>query len=200
MNKKNIIISVAVVVIMIFSGGAFLLYSSYIKTKELQAKIKIEEEKTKQEMIKGQNEQKSVQVTVSKETVPASASADSKRRTDYETELMNRMSSFSKDDYQRADEVFKAWDKELNQVYKLLMSELSQDEKTKLRNEERIWLKRKEREIKRRAAEMCAGTDENGNLYGCGTGYGTEARAADIEMTKERTIELARMYDELHNK
>ena len=142
-----------------------------------------------------QNSQK----TGSKETVLASASADSKRKTDYETELMNRMSSFSKDDYQRADEVFKAWDKELNQVYKLLMSELSQNEKIELRNEERDWSKRKEKEIERRAGELCAGTDKNGKLYGCGTGYFMEARAVNIELTKERTIELTRMYDDLPN-
>lgn len=103
-----------------------------------------------------QNSQK----TGSKERTLASAFTSSKKGTSYEAELMDRMSSFSKDDYQRADEVFKAWDKELNQVYKLLMSELSQNEKIELRNEERDWLKRKEKEIERRAGELCAGTDK----------------------------------------
>lgn len=142
-----------------------------------------------------QNSQK----TGSKERILASAFTSSKKGTSYEAELMDRMSSFPEDDYQRADEVFEAWDKELNKIYKLLMSELSQNEKIELRNEERDWLKRKEKEIERRAGELCAGTDKNGKLYGCGTGYSMEARAVNIELTKERTIELARMYDDLPN-
>ena len=103
-----------------------------------------------------QNSQK----TGSKERILASAFTSSKKGTSYEAELMDRMSSFPEDDYQRADEVFEAWDKELNKIYKLLMSELSQNEKIELRNEERDWLKRKEKEIERRAGELCAGTDK----------------------------------------
>ncbi|WP_315514457.1 lysozyme inhibitor LprI family protein [Leptotrichia wadei] len=78
------------------------------------------------------------------------------------------------------------------------MSELSDSQKTRLRNEERAWLKRKDKEMDRAAEETAAGRDENGNLIGCGTGCGHASRAMNIEMTKERTIELARMYDELH--
>ena len=48
------------------------------------------------------------------------------------------------------------------------------------------------------AEEMAMGRDENGELVGCGTGCGHASRAMNIEMTKERTIELARMYDKLH--
>ena len=48
---------------------------------------------------------------------------------------------------QMMDEVQNAWDNELNKVYKLLMSKLSSTQKTKLRNEEREWLKRRERKV-----------------------------------------------------
>ena len=50
---------------------------------------------------------------------------------------MSRMSSVPENNMVNADEVFTAWDKELNRVYKLIMSELPQDQKIKLRNEER---------------------------------------------------------------
>ena len=197
MNKKitAIIIAACVAIFTFFLGGAFLIYNSFIKTQELQAKVKIEQEKTKQEMLKTQNDQQMVQVTTSQETsVPVVA----KKRTNYEAELMSRMSSVPENNMVNAGEVFMAWDKELNKVYKLLMSELPESQKTKLRNEERAWLKRKDKEMDRAAEEMAAGRDENGNLIGCGTGCGHAERAMNIEMTKERTIELPRMYDDLH--
>ena len=198
MNKKitAIIIAACVAIFTFFLGGAFLIYNSFIKTQELQAKVKIEQEKTKQEMLKTQNDQHQMaQVTTLQET---SAPAVAKKRTNYEAELMNRMSSVPENNMINADEVFTAWDKELNKVYKLLMSELSDSQKTRLRNEERAWLKRKDKEMDRAAEETAAGRDENGNLIGCGTGCGHASRAMNIEMTKERTIELARMYDDLH--
>ena len=197
MNKKitAIIIAACVAIFTFFLGGAFLIYNSFIKTQELQAKVKIEQEKTKQEMLKTQNDQQMAQVTTSQET---SAPVVAKKSTNYEAELMSRMSSVPENNMVNAGEVFEAWDKELNKVYKLLMSELPESQKTKLRNEERSWLKRKGKEMDRAAEEMAAGRDENGNLIGCGTGCGHAERAMNIEMTKERTIELARMYDDLH--
>ena len=197
MNKKitAIIIAACVAIFTFFLGGAFLIYNSFIKTQELQAKVNIEQEKTKQEMLKTQNDQQMAQVTTSQET---SAPVVAKKSTNYEAELMSRMSSVPENNMVNAGEVFEAWDKELNKVYKLLMSELPESQKTKLRNEERSWLKRKGKEMDRAAEEMAAGRDENGNLIGCGTGCGHAERAMNIEMTKERTIELARMYDDLH--
>ena len=146
MNKKitAIIIAACVAIFTFFLGGAFLIYNSFIKTQELQAKVKIEQEKTKQEMLKTQNDQQQMaQVTTLQET---SAPAVAKKRTNYEAELMDRMSSVPENNMINADEVFAAWDKELNKVYKLLMSELSDSQKTRLRNEERAWLKRKDKE------------------------------------------------------
>ena len=200
MNNKNTIIWItailsAIVILTIFSIGAFLLYNSHMKNKELQIKLKLEEENTKQEIAKSQNQQQIAQVTTSQETkTPVVV----KKRTNYEAELMDRMSSVPENNMVNAGEVFEAWDRELNKVYKLLMSELPDSQKTKLRNEERAWLKRKDREMDKAAEEMSMGRDENGELIGCGTGCGHAARATNIEMTKERTIELARMYDDLH--
>ena len=178
------------------------MYSSYIKTQELQAKVKLEQEKTKQEMIKNQNEeQQMAQVTTSLETLTPAAA---KKRTNYEAELMSRMSSvqdtgFDGSDsqmYYQAEAAYQAWDKELNKVYKLLMSELSDNQKTRLRNEERAWLKRMVSETKKSVYEMCGGDEVNGQA--CGTGATLAEIGTKLDMTKERTIELARMYDELH--
>ena len=193
MNKKTTLIIVCTAIFTFFLGGAFLIYSSYIKTQELQAKVKLEQEKTKQEMIKNQNEQQQMaQVTTSQET---SASAVAKKRTNYEAELMNRMASV---DENSAYKAYKNWDAELNKVYKLLMSELPENSKIKLRNSERAWLKQMVNEVNKSLDESC-GVDENGKRLMCGTLDSIDEANIKLQMTKERTIELARMYDNLHN-
>lgn len=201
MNKKitAIIIAACVAIFAFFLGGAFLIYNSFIKTQELQAKVKIEQEKTKQEMLKTQNDQQMAQVTTSQET---SAPVVAKKSTNYEAELMSRMSSvqdtgFDGSDsqmYYQAEAAYQAWDKELNKVYKLLMSELPDSQKTKLRNEERAWLKGMVNETKKIVYEECGEEGENG----CGSIVHLRKIGTKMDMVKSRTIELARMYDDLH--
>ena len=203
MNKKitAIIIAACVAIFTFFLGGAFLIYNSFIKTQELQAKVKIEQEKTKQEMLKTQNDQQMAQVTTSQET---SAPVVAKKSTNYEAELMNRMSSvqdtgFDGSDsqmYYQAEAAYQAWDKELNKVYKLLMSELPDSQKTKLRNEERAWLKGMVNKIKKEVYEACGGDEFEGKA--CGTLASLTEIGTKLDMVKARTIELARMYDDLH--
>ena len=201
MNKKitAIIIAACVAIFTFFLGGAFLIYNSFIKTQELQAKVKIEQEKTKQEMLKTQNDQQMAQVTTSQET---SVPVVTKKSTNYEAELMSRMSSvqdtgFDGSDsqmYYQAEAAYQAWDKELNKVYKLLMSELPDSQKTKLRNEERAWLKGMVNETKKIVYEECGEEGENG----CGSIVHLRKIGTKMDMVKSRTIELARMYDDLH--
>ena len=83
---------------------------------------------------------------------------------------------------QMMDEVQNAWDNELNKVYKLLMSKLSSTQKTKLRNEEREWLKRRERKVN---SETEGGT---------GMGFRLVYYSIMTEWTRDRAIELARRY------
>ena len=90
--------------------------------------------------------------------------------------------------------VFKGWDDELNKVYELLMSKLSKKEQLKLRNEERAWIKRKERVAKDAADKFC-GTVNGKKLYG--TGYGLEYTQSLINSTKGRAIELSKRYEKL---
>ena len=203
MDKKitAIIIAACVAIFTFFLGGAFLIYNSFIKTQELQAKVKIEQEKTKQEMLKTQNDQQMAQVTTSQET---SAPVVAKKSTNYEAELMSRMSSvqdtgFDGSDsqmYYQAEAAYQAWDKELNKVYKLLMSELPDSQKTKLRNEERAWLKGMVNKIKKEVYEACGGDEFEGKA--CGTLASLTEIGTKLDMVKARTIELARMYDDLH--
>ena len=203
MNKKitAIIIAACVAIFTFFLGGAFLIYNSFIKTQELQAKVKIEQEKTKQEMLKTQNDQQMAQVTTSQET---SAPVVAKKGTNYEAELMSRMSSVQDTDINgtnaemgaQASRAYESWDRELNKVYKLLMSELPDSQKTKLRNEERAWLKGMVNKIKKKVYEACGGDEFEGKA--CGTLASLTEIGTKLDMVKARTIELARMYDDLH--
>ena len=70
------------------------------------------------------------------------------------------------------------WDIELNKVYKLLISKLSENQKQELKIEQRKWIKNRDEEI------------EN---------TGDNLVQADIfyNLTKERTLELASLYDKL---
>ena len=193
MNKKitAIIIAACVAIFTFFLGGAFLIYNSFIKTQELQAKVKIEQEKTKQEMLKTQNDQQMAQVTTSQET---SAPVVAKKRTNYEAKLMDKMASVDENYPYKA---YQSWDVELNKIYKLLISKLPETQKTKLRNEERAWLKRMVNEVNKSLDESC-GVDENGKRLMCGTLDNIDEANIKLQMVKARTIELARMYDDLH--
>lgn len=193
MNKKitAIIIAACVAIFTFFLGGAFLIYNSFIKTQELQAKVKIEQEKTKQEMLKTQNDQQMAQVTTLQET---SEPVVAKKRINYEAKLMDKMASVDENYPYKA---YQSWDVELNKIYKLLISELPETQKTKLRNEERAWLKRMVNEVNKSLDESC-GVDENGKRLMCGTLDSIDEANIKLQMVKARTIELARMYDNLH--
>ena len=206
-NKKSIITSVFAVIILI---GVFLIYSSYSKMLHLQAELKLQEAKEKIKKIE-ENEQKqaetqqNLQKDIQKveETVANAVT----QQTNYEEELMKRMSSVKDTDFEgstaemaeQAEKARKAWDDELNKVYKLLMSELSGEQKAKLQNSEREWIKNIEKEIEKMLDEEC-GLDEKGKRMTCGTVVVPIEAGTRMERTKERAIQLAKMYDEIHKK
>ena len=206
-NKKSIITSVFAVIILI---GVFLIYSSYSKMLRLQAELKLQEAKEKIKKIE-ENEQKqaetqqNLQKDIQKveETVANAVT----QQTNYEEELMKRMSSVKDTDFEgstaemaeQAEKARKAWDDELNKVYKLLMSELSGEQKAKLQNSEREWIKNIEKEIEKMLDEEC-GLDEKGKRMTCGTIVVPIEAGTKMERTKERAIQLAKMYDEIHKK
>ena len=90
--------------------------------------------------------------------------------------------------------ILESWDDELNKVYKLLMSKLSKKEQVKLRNEERAWIKKRDKVAKDAADKFC-GTVNGKKL--CGTGYGLEYTQSLINSTKGRAIELSKRYEKL---
>ena len=123
----------------------------------------------------------------------------------YTSDMMNRMETKEKsveasfggsnaEMKNAASAILEGWDDELNKVYKLLMSKLSKKEQEKLRNEERAWIKRKERVAKDAADKFC-GTVNGQKL--CGTGYGLEYTQSLINSTKGRAIELSKKYEKL---
>ena len=123
----------------------------------------------------------------------------------YTSDMINRMETKEKsleDSFggsniemkEAAVAIFKGWDNELDKVYKLLMSKLSKKEQLKLRNEERAWIKRKERVAKDAADKFC-GTANGKKL--CGTGYSLEYTQSLINSTKNRAIELSKRYEKL---
>ena len=206
-NKKSIITSVFAVIILI---GVFLIYSSYSKMLRLQAELKLQEAKEKIKKIE-ENEQKqaetqqNLQKDIQKvEEIVANAVT---QQTNYEEELMKRMSSVKDTDFEgstaemaeQAEKARKAWDDELNKVYKLLMSELSGEQKAKLQNSEKEWIKNIEKEIEKMLDEEC-GLDEKGKRMTCGTVVVPIEAGTRMERTKERAIQLAKMYDEIHKK
>lgn len=81
---------------------------------------------------------------------------------------------------------YEAWDKELNKVYKLVLSKLSKKQQEVLRKEQREWIKKRDRE-----AEKGAESFKGGNFWS------TIYTSGQLEATKEKTIELAKRYDRL---
>ena len=93
-----------------------------------------------------------------------------------------------------ASAILEGWDDELNKVYKLLMSKFSKKEQIKLRNEERAWIKRRDKVAKAEANKFC--DTVNGERL-CGTGYGLAYTESLIASTKERAVELSKRYEKL---
>ena len=123
----------------------------------------------------------------------------------YTSDMMNRMETKEKSVEESfggsnaemknaASVIFEGWDDELNKVYKLLMSKLSKKEQVKLKNEERAWIKRRDKAAKEVAEKFC--DTVNGERL-CGTGYGLAYTESLIASTKERAVELSKRYEKL---
>ena len=116
----------------------------------------------------------------------------------YETALLKRMeivemkvredldSGITADMKNATFTLYEAWDMELNKIYKLVMEKLPKAEKEKLRDSQREWVKEKERKPKEASKEFEGGTYES-LMYG----------QTELNMIKDKTIELARRYDNL---
>jgi len=88
-----------------------------------------------------------------------------------------------------AVEAGKEWDRELNKNYDLLMSQLSVDEKQKLKDAQRNWILYRDKEIEF-ARTMYF------NLQG--TMWRIVIAQRQTELTRQRALELKEYYDNLH--
>ena len=81
------------------------------------------------------------------------------------------------------------WDRELNIVYNLVLDQLNSSEKEKVRNQQRQWLKSRDTKVKEAESDE---EDPKMALF--------EAAGTKLDMTKERTLKLAKMFDELNER
>lgn len=124
-----------------------------------------------------------------------------RKKTEYEKELVSKMSKMEKEFQpvfdngsmaevkEAAGKLHTAWDNELNKIYKILMADLPENAKTTLRNSQREWIKNRDRE-----SEIAGKEAEGGSLEGLL--YISKA----TELTEERTKQLAKLYDKLNDR
>lgn len=197
MKKENFnsMILVAVTAVILFAlaiGG--MAFFSHQKTLRLEAEMELSKEKLKQESLQKELDDKKKEETAKKEET--SKAIENIDKVGYEAKLISQMAPLENQMQAQIDSgngmnsavntLLEAWDTELNKVYKLLMSELPESEKAKLKSSERSWIAKKEAAVEADASEN-GGSD--GRLIAAGTA---------LDMTKKRTLELARLYDDLH--
>ena len=169
------------------------------------AKLEIEQEKQLKSQVETQkmasihqlNTKKEAEVKTEPKVVKAKTNAP---KSSYEKAMINRMrpvenelDGYTLDNTNSCTEyvgyreiLHKKWDNELNQIYKLLMSKYPESQKTALRNEERAWIKKREKSMDSITSEM----------NGC-MGAAVTIVNSEIDTIKSRAIELARRYDGL---
>lgn len=81
------------------------------------------------------------------------------------------------------------WDRELNIVYNLVLDQLNSSEKEKVKKQQRQWLKLRETKVSEAENDE---EDPKMALF--------EAAGTKLDMTKERTLKLAEMFDELNER
>ena len=207
-NQTTIKILIGVIIILstiILLSGVFYILNMQKKIikleteQEEQLKRQVETQKmTSIQSVQSQlNTKKEAEVKTEPKVVKAKTNAP---KSSYEKAMINRMrpveneldrytldNTSSCTEYVGYREILhKKWDNELNQIYKLLMSKYPESQKTALRNEERAWIKKREKSMDSIASEM----------NGC-MGAAVTIVNSEIDTIKSRAIELARRYDEL---
>ena len=150
--------------------------------RDAEIEQKVEEKMNEMAAEEKKTEKKDSSQTTSK---AKTSSGDYKEKLIERTKSMdsqyNKITSDSNDIYDNIDEINslgEKWDTELNKVYQLLMSKLSENKKQELKTEQRKWIKDRDKEIE-------------------ATGDNLVQADAFYNLTKERTLELASLYDKL---
>ena len=210
MQEKNNQSTIQILIAIIISLSIVIVFIGIFYILNIQSKIaKLETEQ--EEQLKRQAETQnmaSIQSVQSQPNTKKEAEVKTKvvkakinaPKPSYEKAMINRMrpvenkldrytldNTSSCTEYVGYREILhKKWDNELNQIYKLLMSKYPESQKTALRNEERAWIKKREKSMDSIASEM----------NGC-MGAAVTIVNSEIDTIKSRAIELARRYDGL---
>ena len=194
----GVIIGLSTVILFI---GIFYILNIQSKIAKLETEqeeqLKRQAETQNMASIHQLNTKKEAEVKTEPKVVKAKTNAP---KSSYEKAMINRMrpvenelDGYTLDNTSSCTEyvgyreiLHKKWDNELNQIYKLLMSKYPESQKTALRNEERAWIKKREKSMDSIASEM----------NGC-MGAAVTIVNSEIDTIKSRAIELARRYDEL---
>ena len=207
-NQNTIRILIGVIIILstiILLSGVFYILNMQKKIIKLETE---QEEQLKRQVetqnmasiqsVQSQlNTKKEAEVKTEPKVVKAKTNAP---KSSYEKAMINRMRAienkldrYTLDNTNSCTEyvgyreiLHKKWDNELNQIYKLLMSKYPESQKTALRNEERAWIKKREKSMDSITSEM----------NGC-MGAAVTIVNSEIDTIKSRAIELARRYDGL---
>lgn len=191
--------------VFILFGGIFYIFNIQSKLEKLETEQK---EQTKRQLetqnmasIQTVQSQPNTKKEAETKTEPKVVKAKTNTpKSSYEKAMINRMrpvenelDGYTLDNTSSCSEyvgyreiLHKKWDNELNQIYKLLMSKYPESQKTALRNEERAWIKKREKSMDSIASEM----------NGC-MGAAVTIVNSEIDTIKSRAIELARRYDGL---
>ena len=207
-HSKTLKILIGVIIglsTIIFLSGVFYILNMQNKIikleteREEQLKRQVETQKMASiQSVQSQlNTKKEAEVKTEPKVVKAKTNV---LKSSYEKAMINRMrpvenelDGYTLDNTNSCTEyvgyreiLHKKWDNELNQIYKLLMSKYPESQKTALRNEERAWIKKREKSMDSIASEM----------NGC-MGAAVTIVNSEIDTIKSRAIELARRYDGL---
>ena len=194
----EVIIGLSVFILLI---GIFYIFSIQSKLTKLEAEQKEQAKRQleTQNMASVQSVQPVIKTTSEVKTESKTVKANVPKSS-YEKAMVNRMrpvenelGGYTLDNTSSCSEyvgyreiLYKKWDNELNQIYKLLMSKYPESQKIALRNEERAWIKKREKSTDMIASEM----------NGC-MGAAVTIVNSEIDTIKSRAIELARRYDGL---
>ena len=207
-HSKTLKILIGVIIglsTIIFLSGVFYILNMQNKIikletereEQLKRQVETQNMASVQSVQSQPNTKKEAEVKTEPKVVKAKTNAP---KSSYEKAMINRMrpvenelDGYTLDNTNSCTEyvgyreiLHKKWDNELNQIYKLLMSKYPESQKIALRNEERAWIKKREKSMDSIASEM----------NGC-MGAAVTIVNSEIDTIKSRAIELARRYDGL---
>ncbi|ERK50339.1 lysozyme inhibitor LprI family protein [Leptotrichia sp. oral taxon 879] len=195
MKVKNIIVKLTIIL------SLFLFLSCQNKNSELEKKVeKLEKENA--EILKKQKEQQNAQENTAnikkeeKTLQPKIKNYEDKikdRIADYEAarDKVSEEYGWSVEETQANEKLNEKLDDELTKVYNLIRERMSESRKIEFRNEQRQWIKNRKKKVEN------SNNGEDGNP-GMGGRAGANVEILTYqELTKDRLIKFARMYDNM---